>query len=326
MIPKKLKKGDTIHVISPATSLKIIPESQREATNLRFRSLGLNVTFSENAEEFDEFESSSIDSRIVDFHKAFLDKKVNAIITTIGGFNSNQLLGHINYGLIKKNPKVFCGYSDITALQNAIYKKTKLVTYSGPHYSTFGMHTGFEYTLEYFKKCLMSDVAFEVKAAEEWSDDQWFLNQSKRLFIKNDGMKTIFEGKATGTILGGNLCTFNLLQGTEFMPSLKKALLFIEDDESSNPKLFDRNLQSLTHQPDFEWVKAIIIGRFQKASQMTGPLLEKIIKSKKELKNMPIIYNADFGHTTPQITFPIGGKAKIDLIDKKNPLIEIITH
>lgn len=112
--------------------------------------MGFQVTFSKHAEELDRFASSSISSRVQDLHRAFRDPNVKAILTTLGGYNSNGLLKHLDYDLIRKNPKFFCGYSDITALNNAIYTKTRLVTYSGPHFSSFGMEKGLEYTNDYF--------------------------------------------------------------------------------------------------------------------------------------------------------------------------------
>jgi len=325
MVPQKLKEGNEIRVISPARSLAIISQEVRDIALRKLREMGFKITFSKHAEECDEFSSSSIGHRLEDIHEAFSDKNVKGILTTIGGFNSNQLLKYLDYDLIKSNPKILCGYSDITALQNAIFKKVGLVTYSGPHFSTFGMLKGLDYTIEYFKKCVMEKSPFEVKPSKEWSDDEWYKNQEKREFIKNKGFLVINEGKAEGTIIGGNLCTLNLLQGTEFMPSLKNTVLFIEDDEESKPQHFDRDLQSLIHLPDFGGVKGIVIGRFQKASEMTERLLTKIIKTKKELNDIPIIAGVDFGHTTPHITFPIGGKARL-LANKDKTKLEILEH
>jgi len=325
MIPQKLKKGDEIRVISPSRSLSIISPKSREIAIQRFNEMGLKITFSKNAEEHDEFNSSPIKSRLDDLHNAFFDKNVKAIITTIGGFNSNQLLKYIDYKIISKNPKIFCGYSDITALQDAIYAKTGLVCYYGPHFSSFGMLKGFDYTLDYFKKCLFDSTPFEIKPSSEWSDDEWYKDQNKRSFIKNEGYAIINEGEVKGTIVGGNLCTLNLLQGTEFMPTLEKSILFIEDDYESKPHHFDRDLQSIIHQPGFDDVRGIVIGRFQKESSMTYDLIAKIIKSKKELQDIPIISNVDFGHTTPVATFPIGGRAEI-VSNKDRIVIRVIEH
>jgi len=323
--PRKLQVGDEIRVIAPSRSLSIITNESREVANKRFEDLGLKLSFGKHVEEIDEFASTSIESRIEDLHQAFGDKNVKAIITVIGGFNSNQLLKYIDWDLIKNNPKIFCGYSDITVLNNSFYAKTGLVTYSGSHYSSFGQELYFDYTLEYFKKCLLSNEPFEIKSSQDWSDDPWFMDQKNRNLIKNSGWLVINEGQAEGTILGANLCTFNLLQGTEYMPDMKDSILFLEDDEESKPHAFDRDLQSLIHLPEFGGVRGIVIGRFQKASGMTDAKLKKIIETKSELKDIPVIANVDFGHTDPKITFPVGGEVKIKA-DNNSPEITMARH
>jgi len=323
--PTKLKSGDEVRIVAPSRSLAIISEESRKIADNRFSDLGLKLSFGKHLEEKDEFVSSSIKSRIEDLHDAFRDKNVKAIITVIGGFNSNQLLKYLDWDLIKNNPKIFCGFSDITALNNAIFAKTGLISYSGPHYSTFGQELYFDYTLEYFKKCLLSGDPFEIIPSEQWSDDAWYKNQKERTLIKNDGFLLINEGNASGTIVGANLCTLNLLQGTEYLPDFENSILFIEDDEESLPHTFDRDLQSLIHLPSFSGVKGIVIGRFQKASEITNELLIKIIKTKKELDNLPVIANVDFGHTDPKITFPVGGE--VNLVAKNGKVkIELIKH
>jgi muramoyltetrapeptide carboxypeptidase len=328
IIPSKLKKGDEIRIIAPSRSLSLLKEETLNLAKENLENQGYKVTFSKNCRESDIFMSSSIKSRVDDVHQAFKDKKVKAIFTVIGGFNSNELLPYLDYKLIKDNPKILCGYSDITALANAITAKTGLVTYSGLHFSTWAMKKGFEYNLEYFNKCLVEDKKYIVEASEVWSDDAWYRDQENRNFEKNEGYVVINKGEAEGMILGGNLCTLNLLQGTEFMPNLSNSILFIEDDDMTGSFFgveFNRNLQSLIHQPNFKKVKGIVIGRFQKKTEMTIEKLKFIIQTKKELKSIPIIASADFGHSNPFITFPIGGTAKISAL-KGKANIEIIKH
>jgi muramoyltetrapeptide carboxypeptidase len=317
MIPNKLHKGDEIRVIAPSSSMSILYKEQVAFAKERLESLGFTVSFGRNVYEIDEFSSSSIKSRIEDLHDAFADSNVKAILTTLGGFNCNQLLKYIDYDLIKRNPKILCGYSDITVLSNAIFAKTGLVSYSGPHFSTFAMKKGFDYTLQYFQKCLMEEGPFRIEPSETWSDDRWYIDQENRTFHPNEGYLVINEGTAEGTIIGGNLCTLNLLQGTEFMPSLKNAILFLEDDNLVTPEIFDRDLQSILHQPDFNEVKALVIGRFQKASGMTNEKIIKIIKSKQELRNIPVIANVNLGHVSPIFTFPIGGTCTLQAFPNK---------
>ena len=325
MIPIKLVRGDEVRVIAPSTSLHVITESLREIALRNFSDLGLKVSFGRRSEECDEFDSSSIEARIEDLHEAFADPQVKAVLTALGGYNCNQLLRYVDVNLIREYPKIFCGYSDITALGNMIYAKTGLVTYSGPHFSTFGMKLGLDYTLKYFQKCLMDEAPFRVEASPEWSDDPWYRDQENRSFIKNEGYLVVHEGEAEGTILGGNLCTLNLLQGTEYMPVLAGSLLFVEDDYESKGLTFDRDLQSLIHQPGFDEVRGLVIGRFQKESEIPSEKLIRMITTKRELDGMPVIANADFGHTTPQFTFPIGGKGKITARNGQAK-IEILEH
>ncbi len=313
MKPDKLQPGDEIRVIAPSKSLGIVSAAVKELACMRLEELGLKVTFGAHAEEMDLFSSSSIDSRLEDLHDAFADRNVKAILAAIGGFNCNQLLSYLDYDLISRNPKILCGYSDITALGNAIYAKTGLITYSGPQFSSFGMKKGLEYTISGFRACLMQTGKVDVLPSPEWSDDRWYLDQESRTFFANPGYLPINEGKASGTIVGGNLCTLNLLQGTPFMPSLRDTILFLEDDADVSPETFDRDLQSLLHQADFPLVKGIVIGRFQRASNMTPEKLMAIIRSKRELLQIPVVAEADLGHTTPMFTFPIGGKAELEI-------------
>lgn len=319
MIPKKLKAGDEVRVIAPSRSMTILGDDCKKIATERLEALGLKVTFGKYVMEADEdYLIASAQHRAEDLNEAFKDKNVKAILTVIGGFNSNQILDLIDYEAIKENPKIFCGFSDITALSNSIYAKTGLVTYSGPHYSSFGMLKGFEYELEYFKKMFFSDEEFEVVSSKEWSDDLWFIDQENREFIPNDGMFVINEGKAEGEIVGGNLCTLNLLQGTKYMPNIENKILFLEDDNMVGKIFlmeFDRNLQSLIHTPEFKTVKALVLGRAEKDCIMTKEKWIKMIKNKPELQNIPVIAGVDFGHTTPIIAFPIGGKARLEAKD-----------
>lgn len=320
MIASRLKKGDGVRVVAPALSLAMpwISEEQKELAKSRFRELGLELSFGKHVNEIDEFMSSSVESRVEDLHDAFADSSIKLIITVIGGFNSNQLLPYLDYELIRKNPKLFCGYSDITVLSNTLYAKTGLVTYSGPHFVSFGDPNAksFDYILDYFKKCFFSDEPYIVEASKEWSNDGWATDEGKRIFQANEGYWVINEGEAEGVSLGGNQCSLNLLHGTEYMPSFEGSILFLEDDEECHVATIDRDLQSILHQPEFKGVKGIIFGRFREQTGMTRELLTKIVRSKKELSGLPVIANVDFGHTSPLITFPVGGHVEMRAVEK----------
>lgn len=323
-----LKKGDEIRIIAPSKGISSLNDNEIVLAKEKLEKMGFKVSFGKNLTKRDNlFKSASIEDRISDLHDAFLDKNVKCIIAARGGYNSNQLLKYIDYDMIKENQKIICGFSDITALLNAIYTKTDMITFCGPVFSSFAMKKGFDYTEDYFEKIFLKDESVKIVSSEKYSDDNWFVDQENRNFIKNEGMQVVNEGNCTGKIIGGNLCTFNLLQGTEFFPSLKNAILFLEDDDFSGDNFlyeFDRNLESLIQTDSFKGVKGIVFGRCQEKSNMTKEKWISLIKNKKELSNIPVVINANFGHTTPIFTFPIGGmcdlkasKEKVDLIIKK---------
>ncbi len=324
----KLKKNDTIRVIAPALSLSIIGDTNIELAKQRLENQGYTISFAEHCFEKDHFNSSSIQSRIRDIHAAFYDKQVQAILTAIGGFNSNQLLPFIDFELIKQNPKILCGFSDITALANAIFARTGLVTYSGLHFSTFAMQKEFEYNQEYFDKCLVNCEPYEVIASPSFSDDAWYIHQEQRKILPNHGFWSINHGTASGTIVGGNLSTLALLFGTKYMPSLKDTIVFLEDDELTKEDTgvtFDDKLHSLMQQPDADCIRGIVIGRFQLQSEISRDKIEFMIRSNPKLTHIPIIANVDFGHTNPLVTFPIGGTARIS-VEEDSVTIVISEH
>jgi len=282
----------------------------------RLEAAGYQVSFGKYAFENDEFFSSSIEHRLSDLHAAFSDNSVDAVLTAIGGYNAIQLLRGIDYELIENNPKILCGFSDITVLSNAIFAKTGLVTYSGPHFSSWGMKSGFKYTEKKFNDTLVIGGDHIVKNSSEWSDDAWYLNQADRNFMKNDGAVVVNKGVATGTIIGGHARCLAALQGTNYWPSLNDSILFLEEDEETNLALFDRLIESITLQPGFEGVRGIVIGRFQTNSSVNLPDLIKMLKSKEILETIPIIINVNFGHTTPVMTFGIGAECSIQTTGK----------
>lgn len=321
---KKLNIGDEIRVIAPASSASTMKASKRKLADKRTQNnLGLKVVYGKNVLESDILNSSSFKSRLQDLHTAFKDKDVKGIACIRGGYNSNTLLPYIDWNLIKNNPKPIWGYSDITVLTNAIYAKTGLVTYSGPNYSTFGMDEekdAVPYIFDNFKKCLLNEAEFEVPTSK-------FFGERNVKSQKNKGYQVLQNGIAEGIIIGGNLCSLNLLQGTEYMPSLKDVILFIEDDDFGGDQSlyeFERNLESLLQLPDSN-IKGIVFGRFQKIPKIDIKKLQFILSTKKLSKDIPIVMDANFGHTTPMFTFPIGGTCRVEAKGKQVKII-ILKH
>ena len=310
MIASKLRQGDEIRVVAPSRSLiEVWNDTRLRAVNY-VRKKGFGLSYSAHSCELDKYHSSSIESRVEDLHEAFLDPNVKMIITALGGFNVNQILPYIDYNLIAENPKIICGYSDITALLNAIYAKTGLVTYHGPHFSTFGLEGESEYTSQCFLSCLTDDLPLAVEPS----------NSASKYY-------TIQEGECEGTVIGGNLCTLNLLQGTPYMPDIRNKVLFLEDDNIMGEYFsyeFDRNFQSLMQVEGADTIKGIVFGRFKETCGMTKDRVCDIIRDKVST-DIPVVFGADFGHVFPMITFPVGGTVRITA-NKDDTEILILSH
>ena len=316
MIPDKLKSGDEVRVVALARSASDIDERVLERAKVALESLGLKVTFSKNAFSRNQRGCPTDDEKVEDLQEAFMDENVRCILAAIGRFNSNQMLCKINWQIIKVNPKIFGGFSDITVLNHAILAKTGLVTYAMPNFYCFGLPPEANYSLEYFRRCLFADQPAElvVQQSETFYDFPWNYDEvSPRQALENSGPRVVQSGSAEGVMIGGNLCSLNLLNGTEYFPRIEgDIILCIEDDSyDSIPETVERNIQSLMQQPFFRQVKAILVGRFQGESRATNDMISDIILSKSIDSKIPMIVNLDFGHTDPKFTYPVGGKCEV---------------
>lgn len=311
--PPLLHPGDTICVISPSRSASIIGSECIQIAKERFeKELGLTVTFghlstAEGAAGVDQNPNIIIPEKIKEIHSAFADEKVKGIFTMIGGFNSNQILPFLDYTLISSNPKILCGFSDITALQTAITTKTGLVTFSGPHFSSFGMKHGFEYTLDYVKKTLMDDGSSTrsvvIHSSPKWRDEMWFLKQDSPTLLDTNGYEVLSaynyetvsqESEAAwssppmnvhlscftaeGRIVGANNTVFLTLTGTEYIPTFRNVGPFVffcefcaEWDPSLNWVFFEQQLFHLIQLDGFvDNIQALCLGRFEQAVKVSS--------------------------------------------------------
>lgn len=314
--PEILREGDMVRVIAPSLSLGNISKSVRLIASERLQTeLGLTVTYGDRSQVVDDTASSPIEDRIADLHDAFVDPEVKAIFSANGGYTTNQLLGRVDWDLINENPKVFCGFSDVNALGNAILCRTGLVTYSGPHYVSLGQKKFDTYTTDSLRTALFERGTYDITPSQEWTDDDlWYLNQEDRNPMRNDGYWAIHPGEAEGRIMGGNLCTTNLLQGTKYLNMSPATIGFVEDTHMSSRGFFDRDLQSLLHA---QAMKGLVIGRFQCDSKIGRSDIESIVRSKLELKDVPVVANVDFGHTFPMATYPLGGRVSLEVSDEQ---------
>lgn len=317
IIPPKLKAGDTIAVVSPSSAVASFCPRRLQRGIDQLQGLGFNVKLGKNATNRYKHTAGTMQERLDDIHEMFSDSEVNGIICTIGGLNSHHLLEGLDYELIKNNPKVFMGYSDITALLNVITHKTGMITYHGPMVlPQFGEFDGiFEYSLQYFKAMLMNNESVNVKSSKVWTDEMtWWDKEDDRprVMKNNPGMITLKEGAATGQIVGGNVGTLLLLAGTTFWPAMNGKIFFVEEDEEETPGTIDRYFTQLRHMGVYDQIAGLVVGRFHTKVGFTNEDSAKdIILTATAGYDFPIIKDVDFGHTDPVLTIPIGGMATI---------------
>lgn len=324
--PPKINKGDVIGVVAPSSGLAGLFLHRVENGKKMLEKLGYKVIFGKNALKINGYVSASAKERADDLNQMFGDKNVKAIICTIGGNHANQILKYLDFELIKNNPKIFVGYSDITILHYALAKKSNLRTFYGPCLMTeFAEFPEIlPYTLEYFKKALTSSQPIgKVNASKEWTDE--FLDWSRkknlerlRKMLPNEGYVWWKEGKAEGNIFGGAIPTINHLAGSQYWVDPKDKIFFIDIPESDKPgnpfsqPWLDSFFADLDNLGIFKKISGLIIGRPYAYIDEDIGNLKKIIEQYTNNTTYPILYNVNIGHTSPIITIPMDSKVRID--------------
>lgn len=178
-----------------------------------------------------------------------------------------------------------------------------------------------DHSIENMRKTFFSEDPFHLVAPDYYSDSEW-----DQEMILNDGFWTINPGNAEGISNGGNLLTFNFLLGYQYISSIEGAILFLEENKIIDFKGVQKELQQILNHPEGEKIKGLVLGRFQRDTGMTRELLTQLIKSKKELEEIPVIANVDCSHTAPMLTFPIGGRVRIKAEPDDRVTIEMLKH
>ncbi|TPR18028.1 LD-carboxypeptidase [Apilactobacillus timberlakei] len=320
IFPKPLKEGDEIRIIAPSDSLKRVGGYKANlGSKHKLEKMGFKVTFGDHINECDVANSSPIKSRVSDLHAAFKDKKVKAILSVIGGFTSNELLPYIDYDLIKHNPKIICGFSDFTALANAITVKTGLITFYGPAYASLKMSGKVgTYQDSYFKKMLTTPQNLTLHASKYWQSGPWY-EENANLSLHDNSWKIYNHGIVEGRTVGGNFDTFGLLMGTNYQPELNNNIILFEFSEGQDWSEMSRHLAAILQASTNP--KALLIGRFPVESNMSEEKLFYVLNKFPILKQIPVMYDVNFGHAQPIFTIPIGGIVTIDTHKE-----EIIVH
>lgn len=294
IIPNKLKKGDTIGVVAPSNP--IIDDNIEEIMRAKEKveKDGFKVEFSKNLFSNTCGYSSTAKEKAEDINYMFSNKEIKMIWCAKGGENSNSTFEYLDYDIIKKNPKIICGYSDITSLTNIITAKTGLVTFSGTNFKTIATdETDFSYN----------------EAIKRFVDENLSLG-------KPEDYKVIKSGIAEGTLIGGNLSlTRGLVEGKYKIDFTDKILFLEELGFETGPSMASNYLYFMKQNGVFNKIKGLWIGSYNHESNIS---LEKIILDViGDEYNFPIIKSDNFGHIEEKIVIPIVTKAKIDTNSKE---------
>lgn len=306
-------KDKVIGIFSPANPMTKIDNQLVRFGIDHLESLGFKVKFAKNAYAENNYTAGSIKERVDDIHQLYLDPEVTLLMSAYGGYNSNQLLDYLDYGLIKENPKPMIGYSDVTALLNGIYAKTNIETMHGPSFISFANPTIFDDFLTSFISMVDRKENIKLVNSLHYASDEWYLKKDfkPRDMHLHQGWMILKPADSSGILIGGNLETFLALIGTEYLPACQGKILLIESTEN-NPAKFDRDITQLKQVGILDKINGLIIGQFPVQSQLNNAeVLEKIILENTKNKSYPILYNANFSHTDPLYTLPIGGKVEI---------------
>ena len=303
MIPSKLKKGDTIGVIAPSNYIEKDDLEYINASIALMEASGFKVKFGKYVFEDTLGYGTSPEKRAADINWAFKDDEVKAIMCVKGGEDSNTTLDYIDYEMIKKHPKIICGFSDNTSILNAIHEKTGLVTYHGP---TFKSLTSWEtvYAYKQFIKTFAENTESLIMGEPE------------------DEYTTIQAGQATGELVGGNLSLFTKLVCGKYAVNLQDKILFLEElGFEAAPEMVNSNIYYLKQNGVFDRIAGLWIGNSEHPSKIG---LEKIIINAIGYEyKFPIIKSDNFGHIDKKIIIPIGTKAEINTNEKiKIKLVE----
>lgn len=290
IIPEKLKIGDIIGVVAPSNP--IINENIEEIQKAKeiVEKLGFKVKFSKNLFSNTNRYSATVKEKAEDINDMFRDKDVKMIWCAKGGENSNSTFEYLNYELIKQNPKIICGYSDITSITNMITEKTGLVTFSGTNFKTIATDET-DYSLREVLKRFV-DGSLEFGETEE-------------------EYKTIREGVAEGELSGGNLSLTRAMVSGKYSIDFTDKILFLEElGFETGPALASNFLYYMKQNGVFDKLKGIWIGNYTHES---GIKLEEILLDVlgDEFEG-PIIKSENFGHIEKKTVIPIGVKAKIE--------------
>ena len=281
--PSKLRPGDQIGVISPGSPVK---KSDLQLGINILKSSGFRVRVAPHAYDRRGYLAGEDKERLADLHEMFLDPHIAAIFCARGGYGTPRLLDKIQYKLIRKNPKILVGYSDVTALLIAINAKTGLVTFHGP---------------------MVQELARNNK--RNWNALFSLLSATQPLKIGLKARSALIPGRATGPLVGGNLSLICHLVGTPFLPSLDSCILFVEEKGEPLYRI-DRMMTQLSLSGQLRGLSGLIGGQFEGCGNLSA--INRLLIEMVSNLNIPLATGLPVGHGSKNVALPIGLTAELD--------------
>jgi muramoyltetrapeptide carboxypeptidase len=309
--PKRLRPGMTVGLVTPASN---VPEDQDLHTAMDLvRSLGFNAKPSPNLFSRTQYLAGTDKERADDLNAMFADTDVDAIFCVRGGYGSGRLLRYLDYDTIAANPKVIMGYSDITAILNAIYVRTGLVTFHGP----IAGGNFSDYTYDQYRRVLIEPTSnTRIGEPPEFEKSPGVVDWENRL-------TSIVSGTAEGHLIGGNLSLMVTLLGTPYEPNFEGAILFLED-VSEPPYSVDRMLTHLWMAGKLEQVAGIVLGKFSDDGYDSNTFsMEEVLRGRFEPLGIPALRGAMIGHIEDKTVVPLGIRARLDADAGSLTLLEV---
>lgn len=291
IFPPSLKEGDLIGLVTPSG---VITEEQLNETISKVEALGFKTHYLPSVLSQYGYFAGTDQERADELMHMFADEKIKGVLCVRGGYGGIRMLDLLDYSVIKANPKVLIGYSDITAFLNAIYERTGLVTFHGP----VGISTFNEFAIESLENTIIepkNKYKLPYKREEETEENPEY------------DLYTITEGKAEGELIGGNLSVLASLAGSNFEVDFKGKIVFLEDVDEKVYTI-DRMLTQLLHSTNLKEAAGIVLGVFDNCNvndEPTFTLKELLVQILKPL-NIPTSYGLSFGHIATKNTFPVG--------------------
>jgi muramoyltetrapeptide carboxypeptidase len=308
--PPRLRRGDLVGLIAPGG---VVNDRLIEKSVQNIEALGLRVKVGAYLGAAFGNYAGSVQQRLADLHAMFADPEVKMIWPIRGGSGCISLLSQLDYALIRRNPKILLGYSDITALHLAIHNRTGLVSFHGPVASS----TLADYPREHMMAVLSDPRAtYTIPMAQE--------NALKAQTMPHFGIRTVTAGVATGPLLGGNLSIVAALAGTPYAADFRDGLLFLEEVDEA-PYRLDRWMTQLDLSLGFANAAGVIVGVCEDCAPEEGKRslsLDQTFDQHLKPLTIPAVTGYSIGHIRHQFTIPVGVRATLDTERQTVTLLE----